>query len=330
MWRVVLILSLIFNSCSGRSSKIAIMDYQPMAVAQWVERYGDKDVVRVDGYDGLFLKIISRSDSKIKPKVGDWVRINYTRYLFGSASSGRIMVSRYESVAKQMGWWSATTKYESEFVRYPDGLLIAESEALSQMSMGDSVRIYTASQYAYGERGLTINPIYGFGSGTIPADVPLIIDMALVGIVENPETAEAEVVRRYALDSLGIIESATAGIYFLVEGVGKDFVTSNSVVEIDYCTKFLDGFLLDTNIDSIARRYYREVDNSGRSLRVAVNSSTLLSVLHYVLPRMRVGQSAKIVFTSTWGYGKNGYQGLPTVQPYTPLFMEVRVLSLSD
>jgi FK506-binding protein 1 len=81
---------------------------------------------------------------------------------------------------------------------------------------------------------------------------------------------------------------------------------------VAYYGYFLDGRMIDFN-DSLGIRYN--------------DSLQLIEGLNYVIKRLDVGQSAKIVLPSPLAYGMRGSFN-KTIPPFTPLLYEIKLLQL--
>ncbi|MBR5135811.1 MAG: hypothetical protein IKU92_02060, partial [Rikenellaceae bacterium] len=91
-----------------------------------------------------------------------------------------------------------------------------------------------------------------------------------------------------------------------------------STVKIWYVGKFLDGFVFDTNIDSIKMRVYGEVQSTGEALEFTVKEqgesadasgdegTGYIDAWNYTIPHLLQGQWARIVATSFYCYGSAG------------------------
>lgn len=92
-----------------------------------------------------------------------------------------------------------------------------------------------------------------------------------------------------------------------VRTLEADSVDMEKKTKIWYITRFLDGFVLDTNIDEVKKIVFGEVKTAGTAYDVSQN--TPVAAWQYVLPKLKYGQWAAIVTVSTHAYGAQGQQG---------------------
>lgn len=97
-------------------------------------------------------------------------------------------------------------------------------------------------------------------------------------------------------------------------------VTKENTAKVWYVCRFLDGFILDTNIDEL-REYcfddfsresvafsYRAKDDDNKN----DNERTAIGAWYYCIPKLYFGQYAAIVTTSGYAYGVAGISGSTT------------------
>ncbi len=88
-----------------------------------------------------------------------------------------------------------------------------------------------------------------------------------------------------------------------------DSVDMEKTTKIWYITRFLDGFVLDTNIDEVKEIVYGEVKTAGTAYDVSKSDNNPIAAWNYVLPKLKYGQWAAIATVSTHAYGAQGQQG---------------------
>lgn len=91
-----------------------------------------------------------------------------------------------------------------------------------------------------------------------------------------------------------------------------DSVDMEKKTKIWYITRFLDGFVLDTNIDEVKEIVYGEVQTTGTAYDVSQSGNSPIAAWHYALPKLKYGQWAAVITVSTHAYGAQGKQGSTT------------------
>ncbi|MFI3293518.1 MAG: hypothetical protein SNG27_03925 [Rikenellaceae bacterium] len=117
-------------------------------------------------------------------------------------------------------------------------------------------------------------------------------------------------------------------IEYLSDLKSKDFIEFSGGANLWYIGRFLDGFIFDTNINSVMDFILDEEDYSAyssleySSVSTAENSQ-YISAWFYSIPQLRYGQWATIITTSTHAYGE--ISGSTTIPAYTPLIFHIFV-----
>ncbi len=88
-----------------------------------------------------------------------------------------------------------------------------------------------------------------------------------------------------------------------------DSVGMEGKAKIWYITRFLDGFVLDTNIDEVKQIVYGEVKTAGEAFEYTPEKGGAVQAWYYTVPKLKYGQWAAIVTVSTHAYGAQGQQG---------------------
>ena len=91
-----------------------------------------------------------------------------------------------------------------------------------------------------------------------------------------------------------------------------DSVDMEKTTNVWYITRFLDGFVVDTNIDEVKEIVYGEVQRAGTAYDVSQKDASPIAAWHYALPKLKYGQWAALVTVSTHAYGAQGQQGSTT------------------
>ena len=84
--------------------------------------------------------------------------------------------------------------------------------------------------------------------------------------------------------------------------------------KIWYIARFLDGFVLDTNIDEVKQIVYGEVKQAGEALEYTPKDGGMIQAFYYTVPNLKFGQWAALVTSSTHAYGSSGQSGSTTTE----------------
>ncbi len=107
-------------------------------------------------------------------------------------------------------------------------------------------------------------------------------------------------------------EAATA--YKGVKELDADSVKLEGKAKIWYIARFLDGFVLDTNIDEVKQIVYGEVKQAGEALEYTPKDGGMIQAFYYTVPNLKFGQWAALVTSSTHAYGSSGQSGSTTTE----------------
>lgn len=245
---------------------------------------------------------------------GDWVRIDYT----GKTLDGNIFYTRDEGVAKVQGTYTRKTHYVDDFVylysensTLPSGIY----EALVNMKVGDMTRVVMPSSMYKGSSGYNVTNVGYNGQWGLDGNKPLIIDSLVIKEVsEDPITLENRQVNSYAQSRWNLSEADTLsqGLYVQLMTpfpVKRDSVVSStktdSILTCYYKGYFLDGFVFDSNIDSVQMRVWGEVVNEG-PMEWDMTKSSMIEGFKEACCKACYGDRMRAVFTSAYGYGISG------------------------
>ncbi len=344
---VPLLMLLVAVSCAETEPGLPFEERQQEAFDLWMAKY-HPGITKLES--GLYLEWISQNPSHRRLNEGYWMILNYT----GRTIAGDIYTSRSADIAKQLGYFSYETHYVGEYSQFTTtfgdsdysalyNTPIGELEALALMHEGDSVRLYIPPKlgYVYGFSGAT-----GYVSGVaMTSSYPVILELGLQKVVPDPVIYDHEQTYLFARDSLGILspaDSTAYGLYMkkLVEVPDGDTITTDSTVSVYYVGRFIDGFVFDTNVDSVAkaRGIYETIvsdENRGSShfnpltVTPSPNKSEGAKGFDQAILHMRKGEKSEVVMNSSLGYGSTGdtYEGYLVIPPYTPLIFEIYVES---
>jgi FKBP-type peptidyl-prolyl cis-trans isomerase 2 len=260
-------------------------------------------------------------------------------------SRGVIYQTTDSLVARQLGTFAATVHYAPIFAYYhKDYMQEALYRALSEISVGDTIQVLSASWHAFGSSGAT----------GVAANTPVIFTLTLNEVVANADSAakrELRMVENYvhtyndtstvtaakfvsAVDSTG---TTLPGIYVCyVDTVQRSDTTpratTGKVLNLKYTGYYLrDGFLLDSNIGLDVYKAGWSVDTTtttstyqtyySHTFSRALLSTTSIRAFDAALLNVAAGSRVEVVFTSDYGYGATGTttNASRPIYPYTPL-----------
>lgn len=121
----------------------------------------------------------------------------------------------------------------------------------------------------------------------------------------------------------------------LIERFGSGVTTGDVITESEssniwYIARFLDGFVVDTNIEEVRALVFDDSTNSTSEVVYEAESDngSHVDMWLYTIPEMKYGQWAAIVGTSDYGYGSGGRDddgASSEILSYTPLMFEIYV-----
>lgn len=327
------------SSCA-ETVEIDLEVKEQQSLDAWVAKHVNKNGTRAVRQDnGLWIEINDYGDTEslATNDTVTWVKYNFTM----RDMTGNIIFSRYEDVAKWQGTYTKHTHYVPDYIfcgEYAANLLEGTHYMMRNtltnhdgtkfnMHAGTKGTIYIPSSLAYGATGTSNDAGYG-GQYSLNGSVPSIIDFEIVHVTKDPVKDEENEVDKF-IAATGNWKPVNDTLDYLYvdkkfrlpegeEAYKGDSIKIDSTVNIWYVGKFLDGFVFDTNIDSIKRRAYGEVQSVGEALEFTVkengdsadesgdDGSGYISAWNYTIPHLLKGQWARIVATSFYCYGSSG------------------------
>jgi FKBP-type peptidyl-prolyl cis-trans isomerase len=95
---------------------------------------------------------------------------------------------------------------------------------------------------------------------------------------------------------------------------------------VDYTGKFLDNFVFDTSVDSVARQ--NNMHNPNRNYEpfpMLFGFGAVIVGFEFALSKMEEGDIATVLMPSLYGYGAQGQGSIP---PHTPLLFQLNLVDL--
>jgi len=248
---------------------------------------------------------------------------------------GNIFSSTYRDTAKQYEYetFKYTTHYTPAIEQYlvnksrPKGL----AEGLGMMRVGGKSRLIMPSSLGYGASG----------SGAISRYTSLIYDVELIKVFDGDiEGFEQSLIDEY-IAKYPTFNLVSDSIYYkTIIGGGTEVKTIQAAkagsavkgdsVHINYIGRFLDGFVFDTNIKSVAIDSNIYVStNKYPELKFMIGDGTMASGFDLAVRQMVTGEKAIIVIPSKYAYGTSGNSdGLTKIPGYTPLVFELQLMKI--
>ncbi|MBQ3070812.1 MAG: FKBP-type peptidyl-prolyl cis-trans isomerase [Tidjanibacter sp.] len=305
----------------AKNSGIDTSEHENEALEAWMNKtYPDwqtsgKWMKTEDGNYILWLRKATVTDPKIDSlaEEGDWVRINYT----GKRLNQDVFYTRSEAVAKVQGTYNRRTHYVPDFVHlHKDNSLLPKGtrEALTYMRVGDMVRIIMPSGSYMSAAGYSSTNVGYNGQFGLPGNVPVIVDsLELLEIttkpIEEEEVAIGSYVQRWGMNPADSLEGFK-GLYVQLQNpfpFKRDSVVKDSTLTCYYKAYFLDGFVFDSNIDSVQMRAWGEILNEGPMTWDMKSTETqMIEGFKQACCQACYGDHIRTIFTSAYGYGISG------------------------
>ncbi len=313
------------------------------ALDAWIQKH-TTGFTRHD--NGLYTKVLQAApDGAAQPQAGGWVEINFTGYSLPDLPvnpTGRMFVTRDSALAAAYGTATLKTHYAPKKIylstqQTATTLTEAMLQTILMMRQGETREFYAPSTLTYPGIGTSAYTYgdWGYqGQSDLSAGVPSRMEIELVRVLGDSEAMledQNRQVEAFAIDRLGLsaADSLKANLYLKYTPLDPlaDTIAPDSTCHIYYVGSFLDGFVFDTNIDSIAMRLWGDASHHD-SLSYTPSSGGLIQAFYEAVDTMRYNSWGEMVFSSDWGYG---YGSTPTVgdgvggtefDPYTPLYFK--------
>lgn len=246
---------------------------------------------------------------------------NYVLYKFeGKNLDGKVFETSNTQLAQLHDIYTASNRYVSRYVEYKtaaSSTMKGLNEGLSYLKEGGKATFIMPSRLAYG----------GVSYAGLPAYSSVIYTVELEKVVSDPVAYELSNIQSYIQDSfpsLVISEIFQDSVYFLTktEGNGDLFVKDNEV-EVNYIGSFMDGWVFDTNIDSVARVH--NLYSSSKTytpLKFVVDGTQVISGFSRAVKHLRREGYAKVLLPSNVAYKA---AGSGNIRPYEPIMFEIFV-----
>lgn len=330
MKKIIPILTVVvafFVGCAEETPDIDINDLAKKSFDAWIAKNVPNAVKLHDGYID-FIERTTDSNAK-KPADTSWVMIDYT----GRTLDGTVFVTRNEEISRKVNKWSKFTHWADKYTTVdPEVSSIGYymREGIKMMAVGDSAIIYVPTSAAYYSSDNTgyDGEVAGFSGG-----YPILYEVKLNDIIDQPAEHELEVIAKYAEDNfkVGIKDSVLYGVYMnVIESNGGNYPKNGDTVSVHLTEFFLDDFVITTTSKKQAKEYnIYSASNTYAPFSITFGETYISykKLLEKVAFKMRVGDVAMVATISDWtGVGYEGdVSSTPQVDPFTPRLYRVEV-----
>ncbi|MDX9846947.1 MAG: FKBP-type peptidyl-prolyl cis-trans isomerase [Tenuifilaceae bacterium] len=292
---------------------------------------------------GLYWDIIEEGTGET-PKQGDYLLFNFTGYSLDNDA----FETSSKSIAQLHDVYSSATHYVPKFAMYKSTtsrMLKGLDEGFSMIKAGTKARFIMPSSLAYGAS------VYN----NLPSYSSVIFDIDFQRIITDPDAYEAEVITEYLAanypdlnpsEVIAFMNGDGEGVYILEEALdeveddteegeeGDDDeevdhhleIIDKDVVTLYYAGRFLDNWLFDTNMKEVAEANGTfSSSKTYEALKVTVGGTGYIAGFSIALKRLKTNSTSKVLIMSGSAYGENGSGS--TIQPYTPLVFDLKVLT---
>lgn len=312
---------------------------------KWVAK-NYPDIPKVEGKDGLYMRITKNSaGNTTKPTDSSYVSITYS----SMAPDGNYLVNMDPIFARQLNTFSYSTRYVPFKFRLHNwgayyGMTLAQYEALKMMSVGDEVEIVAAVNYGY---YYGLETMYqGFKGNTSPTSgVASYIKMKLNSFVLDAKREAENQVNTYVDNNWSYVEDGLFMKKIIANDNVADSVRQDSVLKINYTGFFIDNFIFDTNIKSVAEEnniystdrtyvpsdyYYNKYDST--NFGATGSSSNFIHAFKGVIGKMRLGEKVTMICYPSLAYGAAGSYGTTGTLIYTqtPLLFDIEIIKKEE
>lgn len=288
-----------------------------------------------------------------KPKAGDWVKWDQVQ-----RSLDETVISVTEKTdAIKYGSYNAkmqTMHYVSNYGYLDENYMaICLADIFPQMKAGAKYRLFVPARLMSPKVGSTQSGYQSY-----------ILDITLREVIENPDKYELKQVTDFRnLYYPEITDTIKYGMYYKKTYVAPDTVwqldsdgvlqpivkdttsaVSGKTAYVTYVGRFLDGFVFDTNIIDTAKAHnIYDPSRSYDTLSVPIGGDgKVIFGFEKIVQQLKTGDKGITFFISQYGYGVAGNSGNTSmgdmygqpqttqntstiIQPYTPLFFDVRL-----
>jgi FKBP-type peptidyl-prolyl cis-trans isomerase len=283
---------------------------------------------------GMYYIIYSEGEGNA-PSSTDYILFNY----IGQDLDDNVFETTKKTVAYLNDIYSNKVHYVPSYRKYNDvdkPLIKGLKEGFALLKEGGKAKFFIPSKLAYGpvrHQGLT-----PYSS--------VIFDVELIRVISDPKVYELELINNYIATNYPdyfvdgeLIEGILVDEIYILENVPEEVVPvegeeeedngpkpilDGETVEVSYTGRFLDHWIFDTNIKSVAEENESYNPNVAYTpLRVKVGGTGYIKGFSLALQNLTTKTYAKVIIPSKHAYGEIGASTIPT---HTPLIFELTIL----
>ena len=275
---------------------------------------------------GLYF-VNQQEGTGLSPSEGDFVIYSYKE----KSLDGIVLSTNDSATAVLYGEYNVNVHYSQLFTKYDKSNSTVEGyqremvkgvhEGLGYMKEGGKAMLIMPSKLAYGKRSVS------YTSSVIRPYQSLVYEVELHKVVKNPREYELQLLHDYMnLHYPGLAPVNDSIYYIQLSPPTNDTVTlaKDSVAYVYYKGMLLDGYMFDSNIDSVATRLGRSFSSTD-SLKVTV-ATGVIKGFSQALVLMKKGEWGRVIMPSYCGYDS---VGSTTIPPYSPLIFDLYFSSKS-
>lgn len=275
--------------------------------------------IPVDAKKPSGLYFVSQNEGNgLSPEIGDWVLYSYTE----KTLDGLVWLSDNSDIVKLYDRFDINYHYTPVFAKYEKApiqitgfsrtMLKGVFEGLGYLKESGKATLYIPYHLGYG----TTSASNGLGYQS------LIYELELLKVIKDPRAYEKSLIDNYIAQNYPGLQPINDSIYYIqLSPPTVDTVTlaKDSIAYVYYKGMFLDGFVFDSNIDSVAQRLGRKFSSTD-SLKVTVGGKEVIKGFSQALINMKKGEWGRAIIPSFCGYDSIGNSNIP---PFTPLVFDI-------
>jgi FKBP-type peptidyl-prolyl cis-trans isomerase len=304
---------LLFTSCAREVNESSDEVEQRLLEAYILINYGNSLQPTASGL--YFIPQLSQP-AGTSPDGDDFLYMHYT----ARSMNETITTTTVDSLHRMLGTHSKRNYYGPQLYTMKAGTAVRGlQEAFSYMKPGDKARIVMPSWLSnYTE------------SGTRAYSSTVICDLELLRVVPDIAAFQTDSLKQYSVQNFGGVDSLKYDWYFISTVPGdNELPVAGDTMKIRYAGYFLDGFLFDTNIKSVAESNYGDDADATATYEeftvIMDDDASKMGVVlgfAYALQQMSDGEEATTFFSSDYGYG---VATTGQIQPYSMLHFDIKV-----
>ncbi|MDR2890618.1 MAG: hypothetical protein LBV18_03310 [Alistipes sp.] len=317
---------------------------EKLAFDAWMAKYHDEAVEQPDG--GIYVEFVADGDQSVESSRDTtvWLTLDYT----ATDIAGNVFATRDSTVALRQRTYTPATHYNPDLMFVGEGNygmvegqyfalrndLVKPDGSTMKMSAGSHVKLYIPSYLAYGSHGFSDKQGYG-GQFALGGGKIIIEDLKVREVIPEPAKREERLVVERAAE-WGMAETDSLAYFMYVDSVSNfaqraglaelypnlawnkktQLLTADSTATIRFVGKFLDGFIFDTNVESVREKfYYRRAGENYKpeektltafSFKPSADEGKAIPAFGKVIPKLRRGLWYRVLFTSVYGYAATG------------------------